>query len=473
MKDPCTQRGFTLIELLVVIAIIAVLAAILFPVFATAREKARQTTCLNNQKQIATAIMMFAQDNKETLPGMSSSWMQALSNYGLNAAKVWDCPTPKWRGTAAQPSYGMNYYIFGAALGDMKSPSMELMLADLNTVNSKSTAVTQYSSFAASADLDARHSGGIIGGFADGHIQSITPGQSLMTIYNNTAVPTGKISADLYMYMISKGIDPYPSYKSTIANLPGPYTATANGAGEWRGNLIAMPAGTYQPAANAIMPNLRIDYEMAYSIPTSPSTPGYDWWAMAFYLPSGAPATGTDNGISYMLAPCESCLTIFNQSIAANGYTMNGVSGISVTSSGYSKPAIPNVAYLNVNKSSYSNVNYDDYWDAYVPITPQTQSSAYQKYSVLILNNATVFVLRSMDSAGNMMGMAMFTPLTSGTALWSKNGSNYIYYNDPFDATVAAVQDGSNAKRFMNNQMAVYGKLAYAVMARGINFYGM
>ncbi|MEI6521594.1 MAG: prepilin-type N-terminal cleavage/methylation domain-containing protein, partial [bacterium] len=59
------QKGFTLIELLVVIAIIAILAAILFPVFARAREKARQTTCTNNQRQIATTLLMYAQDHEE------------------------------------------------------------------------------------------------------------------------------------------------------------------------------------------------------------------------------------------------------------------------------------------------------------------------------------------------------------------------------------------------------------------------
>ena len=63
------QRGFTLIELLVVIAIIAILAAILFPVFAQAREKARQTGCLSNTKQLGTAFMMYLQDYDETLNG--------------------------------------------------------------------------------------------------------------------------------------------------------------------------------------------------------------------------------------------------------------------------------------------------------------------------------------------------------------------------------------------------------------------
>ena len=61
-------KAFTLIELLVVIAIIAILAAILFPVFAQAREKARQTSCLSNLKQIGTGIMMYTQDNEETYP---------------------------------------------------------------------------------------------------------------------------------------------------------------------------------------------------------------------------------------------------------------------------------------------------------------------------------------------------------------------------------------------------------------------
>src|SRR5215831_17495835 len=62
------KSGFTLIELLVVIAIIAILAAILFPVFAQAREKARQTSCLSNHKQYALATLMYVQDNDETFP---------------------------------------------------------------------------------------------------------------------------------------------------------------------------------------------------------------------------------------------------------------------------------------------------------------------------------------------------------------------------------------------------------------------
>ncbi len=79
------KRAFTLIELLVVIAIIAILAAILFPVFAKAREKARQASCSSNEKQIGLAVMQYVQDYDEKFP-MRAYWTQAtgmIENYSF------------------------------------------------------------------------------------------------------------------------------------------------------------------------------------------------------------------------------------------------------------------------------------------------------------------------------------------------------------------------------------------------------
>jgi prepilin-type N-terminal cleavage/methylation domain-containing protein len=86
-----SRRAFTLIELLVVIAIIAILAAILFPVFAQARDKARQSSCLSNLKQIGTGLYLYLQDYDETYPpnriGMTSggkggyTWKEAINIY--------------------------------------------------------------------------------------------------------------------------------------------------------------------------------------------------------------------------------------------------------------------------------------------------------------------------------------------------------------------------------------------------------
>ena len=76
------KRGFTLIELLVVIAIIAILAAILFPVFQKVRENARRTSCLSNEKQIGLAVIQYNNDNDETMP-------PGRTNYG--SAKGWAC----------------------------------------------------------------------------------------------------------------------------------------------------------------------------------------------------------------------------------------------------------------------------------------------------------------------------------------------------------------------------------------------
>jgi len=77
------RSGFTLIELLVVIAIIAILAAILFPVFAQAREKARQATCISNLKQLGTAAMMYAQDYDEGFPMLESGGTARLTVANL------------------------------------------------------------------------------------------------------------------------------------------------------------------------------------------------------------------------------------------------------------------------------------------------------------------------------------------------------------------------------------------------------
>jgi len=86
------QRGFTLIELLVVIAIIAILAAILFPVFAKAREKARQSTCLSNARNIGLALMQYIQDNDEYIPFFVEDGDGFLGNF--NPTTTTSCSTP-------------------------------------------------------------------------------------------------------------------------------------------------------------------------------------------------------------------------------------------------------------------------------------------------------------------------------------------------------------------------------------------
>ena len=115
-----SRAGFTLIELLVVIAIIAILAAILFPVFAKAREKARQTSCASNLKQLGLCWMQYAQDYDEhvcpTYDNTSAAWRMwvwspsagvldsRLMPYAKNQ-QLFDCPST----AGSLSSYGMNY----------------------------------------------------------------------------------------------------------------------------------------------------------------------------------------------------------------------------------------------------------------------------------------------------------------------------------------------------------------------------
>lgn len=116
------RSGFTLIELLVVIAIISILAAILFPVFARARENARRTSCLSNTKQLGLALMQYVQDYDETFPMANSPlgagqttpdglqwtagaiyWPQIVYPYHKSLQVYW-CPSYKFANTAASSS---------------------------------------------------------------------------------------------------------------------------------------------------------------------------------------------------------------------------------------------------------------------------------------------------------------------------------------------------------------------------------
>ena len=120
------QQAFTLIELLVVIAIIAILAAILFPVFAKVREKARSTVCLNNQKQVGLALLQYEQDNDEKImPFIMPStdwgvdqdasrvlWWPALFPY-IKSTGVLSCPSASTSGLTIGPN-NQQCYVFNA-----------------------------------------------------------------------------------------------------------------------------------------------------------------------------------------------------------------------------------------------------------------------------------------------------------------------------------------------------------------------
>ncbi|MEI6500954.1 MAG: prepilin-type N-terminal cleavage/methylation domain-containing protein [Armatimonadota bacterium] len=152
-------HGFTLIELLVVIAIIAILAAILFPVFAKAREKARQTSCLSNCRQLATSYVMYAQDYDErTVPANSVIWSLAVPGVGGWPAgspdgsninwwrfqlqpytKNWQifvCPSnskagdPGSAGNQLNHQYGMNGAVCSIPLAQMNAPAQTIALGD-------------------------------------------------------------------------------------------------------------------------------------------------------------------------------------------------------------------------------------------------------------------------------------------------------------------------------------------------------
>ncbi|MCE5241456.1 DUF1559 domain-containing protein [bacterium] len=138
------RRGFTLIELLVVIAIIAILAAILFPVFAKAREKARQSSCLSNVKQLGLAMLQYAQDYDERLPmaydlGSPRNGLILTTMPYVKSFQVHDCPSASENSVnnyLGSRSYGYNTALFAVngpsrLLGEIVRPAEIAMMGDV------------------------------------------------------------------------------------------------------------------------------------------------------------------------------------------------------------------------------------------------------------------------------------------------------------------------------------------------------
>ncbi len=167
------SRGFTLIELLVVIAIIAILAAILFPVFAKAREKARQISCASNLKQLGLGIIQYTQDNDEYYPngtnGHGRGWAGEISPY-IKSNGLYKCPddatTPSTADLALNPpratcSYGFNQNLapgaasagqVGGMLAAQASPAKTVQLFEVSGNTAQVTVTTDNDSLAGSGD---------------------------------------------------------------------------------------------------------------------------------------------------------------------------------------------------------------------------------------------------------------------------------------------------------------------------------
>ncbi|HEY3379284.1 MAG TPA: DUF1559 domain-containing protein [Armatimonadota bacterium] len=221
------RKGFTLIELLVVIAIIAILAAILFPVFGKAREKARMTQCMSNQKQIALAITMYTQENDETMPGTAGLIDGTIaanqpgptrqSDYAWRTAigvadKVYNCTSSGRDGSSTMPTttttgpeIGMNVSLYAVGLGVIFSPETTILTADANA-----------NGISSPNDFDSRHNDkkGLVASFCDGHVEYIVAANLPKavvyagTTYTPPTTGTVGVTATAVNQTASKDLDP-------------------------------------------------------------------------------------------------------------------------------------------------------------------------------------------------------------------------------------------------------------------------
>jgi prepilin-type N-terminal cleavage/methylation domain-containing protein/prepilin-type processing-associated H-X9-DG protein len=209
-------HGFTLIELLVVIAIIGILASILFPVFARARENARKTSCMSNEKQLAMGFLQYTQDYDEKLPTYTPLydpdhyiyWTDQIMPYVKNR-QVLRCPSaPKAQGYACppaeigapvgslfEPTYSFNgqnsgvYTVAGRSLASIEKPSITWMLFESGNPGTYESLGYGYAAIHLTGDIEGPgwhdyflkdvHLDGSNVAYADGHVKWRKAGASL------------------------------------------------------------------------------------------------------------------------------------------------------------------------------------------------------------------------------------------------------------------------------------------------------
>ena len=219
------RSGFTLIELLVVIATIAILAAILFPVFAKAREKARQASCLSNVKQMMLGVLSYAQDYDEKMPsqwmlntspthtviGQATptnyyTWPELIMAYTKND-QIFQCPSKQFATMINYQSYPTAYMYTafnpatstplgmmspaGAAMATITQPSTTILLFDgwgtmdsggwtANSLANLLSGTPDATATAALCTTVRRHNDGANVGFVDGHAKWLNTAQTAM-----------------------------------------------------------------------------------------------------------------------------------------------------------------------------------------------------------------------------------------------------------------------------------------------------
>ena len=266
-KSHVGAKGFTLIELLVVIAIIAILAAILFPVFAKVREKARQISCASNMKQIGLAVAQYTQDFDEKYPngynrwGNTCGWATPIMPY-VKSTAVFKCPDDNTANTPpnAVVSYAINDTLLGDGIGNngsganiaaLNAPASTVMFCEvqnwtgqISTIPDGSPSATCSTNFwsghpfsttlyatgnppgqsLALIPMQTVHTNGSNFVATDGHVKFLTPGAISGGKDNNS--PNGLQSDSSATYDQATGTSCMDNIPSDTATCAHPNTAT-------------------------------------------------------------------------------------------------------------------------------------------------------------------------------------------------------------------------------------------------------